>query len=89
MALNEEQMSKSDGKKIQSSPPFSRQEPVSWRAREVVGGVVPGSGSKVHDDTITRTKCSDDLDSVGAAQRERGNKRIRIRTLEWGLGTSL
>jgi hypothetical protein len=30
----------------------------------VVGGVVPGSGSKVHDDA--RTKCSDDLDSVEA-----------------------
>jgi hypothetical protein len=56
-----------DGKKIRSSPPFSRQEPVSWRAREVVGGVVPGSGSKVHDDT--RTKCSDDPDSVEAQLR--------------------
>ena len=53
-----------DDKKIRSSPPFSRQEPVSWRAREVVGGVVPGSGSKVH--TMTRTKCSGDLDSVEA-----------------------
>jgi hypothetical protein len=40
---------------------------------------------------MTRTKCSDDddLDSVEGQLGERRNNMIRIRTLEWGLVTSL
>lgn len=40
--------------------------------------------------TVARKKCSDDdLDSVEVQLGERRNNMIRIRTLEWGLGTSL
>ena len=41
--------------------------------------------------TIARTKCSDDddLDSVEEQLGGRKNNMIRIRTLGWGLGTSL